>query len=118
MRKLSARPAALACAFAGIALAGCGSGGGGSGGSGGSGGGSGGGAAGGLTRSALIAKADAICARTDALATRAGARIHVAHNPDGPRQAFIATALATIPISDRGLIQLRALKPPGANKNR
>jgi hypothetical protein len=65
----------------------------------------------GLTRNALIAKADAICSRIDAEAAAASSRIHVRHTPDGPRQAFIQAATATLPISDRGLAQLRVLEP-------
>ncbi len=66
----------------------------------------------GLSKSELIARADAVCARTDAQAAKASARITVPHTPDGPRQAFITTARATLPISDRGLAELRALRPP------
>lgn len=73
-----------------------------------------GGAGQGSSRSALIAKADAICARTDAHAKAASARITTPHSPDGPREAFIATASATLPISDRGLSDLRALRAPSA----
>jgi hypothetical protein len=65
-----------------------------------------------LSKSELIVRADAICARTDAQAAKAGARIIVPHTPDGPRQAFIRTARATLPISDRGLAELHALRPP------
>jgi hypothetical protein len=65
----------------------------------------------GLTR-ALVDAADAICRSTDAQAAAASAHITVPHDPDGPRQAFIKTALATLRISDRGLAELRALRPP------
>ena len=71
-----------------------------------------GGASQGLSKSELIARADAICARTDAQAAKASARITISHTPDGPRQAFIRAAQATLPIDDRGLAQLRALQPP------
>lgn len=68
----------------------------------------------GLRRQALIARADAICRSTDRQAAAASAHITIPHNPDGPRQAFIKTALATLRISDRGLAALRALRPPPA----
>ncbi|MFZ0088096.1 MAG: hypothetical protein WAL63_01225 [Solirubrobacteraceae bacterium] len=67
-----------------------------------------------LSRASLIAKGDAVCSRTDAQAAAATAHIHVAHDPDGPRQAFIKTAAATRPIAERGVAELRALKPPSA----
>jgi hypothetical protein len=65
-------------------------------------------------RQALVARADAICRSTDTQAAAASAQISVPHNPDGPRQAFIKTALATLGIADRGLAQLRARRPPRA----
>ena len=68
----------------------------------------------GLSRKALIARADAICRSTDDQAAAASAHISIPHNPDGPRQAFIKTALATLRISDRGLAALRSLRPPPA----
>ena len=68
----------------------------------------------GLSREALIARADAICRSTDDQAAAASAHISIPHNPDGPRQAFIKTARATLRISDRGLAALRALRPPPA----
>lgn len=67
-----------------------------------------------LTRSEAIARADAICARTDAQATKASAGVTVPDTPDGPRQAFIRTARVALPIAERGLAQLRALRPPSA----
>ena len=63
---------------------------------------------------ALIARADAICRSTEAQAAAASAAIKVPHKPDGPREAFVKTALATLAISDRGLAALRALGPAGA----
>ena len=91
---LSTSGAGLACLVLLLTAAGCG------------------GASQGLSKSELIARADAICARTDAQAAKASARITISHTPDGPRQAFIRAAQATLPIDDRGLAQLRALQPP------
>ncbi len=66
----------------------------------------------GLSRQALISRADAVCASADDRAAAASARIKVPHDPDGPREAFIKTAPMTLRIAEGAAAQLRELTPP------
>jgi hypothetical protein len=67
-----------------------------------------------LSRAQLLARADAICLQVNRQAAAAIAASRAPSPSEAARQAFIRTTEASLPLSDRGLAELRALRPPPA----
>ena len=64
------------------------------------------------TPRSLVRRADAICTAVDRQVASADARVTTPPGSDGRRLAFIHSAQVALPLSDAGLRQLRALRPP------
>jgi hypothetical protein len=73
-----------------------------------------GGSAASLDRAQLVKRADAICLKVNRQAASAVAALPPSGRSGDARQAFIAATQATLPLSDRGLAELRTLRPPGS----